>query len=118
MTTMRMFLICPVRGVNPVTQADIVRKLEEKYEVHWPPRDTDQNDETGLRICRDNCRAICDADVVGIIWDGKSQGSLFDLGMAFALRKPLLVIDIPTRTEGKSFQNMMMAWHANDEVEH
>jgi nucleoside 2-deoxyribosyltransferase len=108
---MRTFLICPVRGVKPEAQADTVAMLEAQgFDVHWPPRDTNQSDDVGLRICRDNMKAIADADVVHVIWDGKSQGCLFDLGVAFALKKKIEIMLIPALTEGKSFQNMMAAW--------
>ncbi|TJW14384.1 MAG: hypothetical protein E5W82_10435 [Mesorhizobium sp.] len=108
---MKTFLICPVRGVDPATSAGAVAKLESKgWSVHWPPRDTDQVDPTGLRICLDNAAAIRDADVVHVIWDGTSQGSLFDLGVAFAHDKPVIPISLPPATEGKSFQNMVRAW--------
>lgn len=108
---MKSFLICPVRGMSPDAHATTVDLLEKQgFKVHWPPRDTDQNDEIGLRICRDNAAAIAAADVVHVIWDGKSQGCLFDLGVAFALKKKLEIIIIPALSEGKSFQNMMAAW--------
>lgn len=106
----KSFLICPVRGIDPETQREAVEQLEAQgYSVHWPPRDTDQNDDTGLRICQDNMAAIESADVVHIIWDGKSQGCLFDLGMAFALGKVVEPISLPEATQGKSFQNMVNA---------
>lgn len=107
------FLICPVRGVDPETQRGIVEKLEaEGFKVHWPARDTDQNDPDGYRICSDNLAAIRGADVVHVIWDGKSQGCLFDLGMAFALYKYIIPVELPPRSEGKSFQNMIRAYAA------
>ncbi len=107
----RSFLICPVRGKDPATFAAAVERIEAAgFDVHWPPRDTDQVDPTGLRICRDNRAAIERADVVHVIWDGQSQGCLFDLGIAFALGKPIRVIEIPEPSDGKSFQNMMRAW--------
>lgn len=109
---MRTFLICPVRGVEPhVSQAFVAQLEADGYEVHWPHRDTDQNDEVGLRICRDNMAAIAAADVVHVIWDGKSQGCLFDLGIAFALNKPIVTLSLPPPSAGKSFQNMMRVWH-------
>lgn len=112
---MRSFLICPVRGVSAEDTGWIVAKLEaEGHTVHWPHRDTDQNDDTGLRICADNRAAIEAADVVCVVWDGRSQGCLFDLGMAFALGKQIKVIDMPAPTEGKSFQNMARAWAERD----
>ena len=108
---MRTFLICPVRGHDPETYARVAADLERQgYEVHWPPRDTNQEDATGLRICQDNRAAIEAADMVYVIWDGKSQGCLFDLGIAFALQKRITVLDAPPPTDGKSFQNMMRAW--------
>ena len=110
---MNTFLICPVRGKDPATFAAIVAKLEaDGFTVHWPPRDTDQVDDTGLRICRDNRSAIEAAHVIHVVWDGLSQGCLFDLGMAFALGKRIVQVEIPPATEGKSFQNMMTAWAA------
>lgn len=110
---MRSFLICPVRGNDPLLSwAGVVKHLEEHgFAIHWPPRDTNQED-TGLRICADNKAAIEAADLVHVIWDGKSQGCLFDLGMAFALNKPVEVIRLPEPTGDKSFQNMVRAWAA------
>src|SRR5208282_5452823 len=106
------FLICPVRGIDPKTQQHIVDDLESNgYTVHWPPRDTNQNDGTGLNICLENKTAIINADIIHVLWDGKSQGCLFDLGMAFALNKPISIIEIPMEpVEGKSFHNMIKAW--------
>jgi hypothetical protein len=107
------FLICPVRGVNSDVTRSYMEKLEDDgWEVHWPPRDTDQTDDTGWHICQDNGIAISHADRVFVVWDGKSQGCLFDLGMAFAYHKPITVLSAPPPSEGKSFQNMMRHWEA------
>jgi len=108
---MKTFLICPVRGHDPEELMSIVEGLESKgWQVHYPPRDTNQNDPTGFNICEQNFMAIKRADVVHVFWDGKSQGSIFDLGMAFALNKRIKVISLPEPTEGKSFQNMIKDW--------
>lgn len=108
---MKTFLICPVRGKDPAETAGIVAQLEsEGWTVHWPHRDTDQNDAHGLRICEDNAAAISAADAVHVVWDGQSQGCLFDMGVAFALKKKIVPVDIPGPSNGKSFQNMMRAW--------
>src|SRR5688500_5583408 len=113
MTEPRTFLICPVRGKPAEFYAGIVADLERRgFKVHWPPRDTNQDDPTGLRICRDNAAAIASADVVHVVWDGQSQGCLFDLGVAFALHKRVEPIDLPPASDGKSFQNMVRAWAA------
>ena len=91
---MRAFLICPVREHDIHETEEIVRGLElQGWEVHWPPRDTPQTDPIGLEICGANLRAIKVADRIFVVWDGKSQGCLFDLGMAFALGKRITVIE-------------------------
>ena len=111
------FLICPVRGHDIEETRGIVVGLEaEGWRVHWPPRDTNQEDDSGYRICSDNREAIRDADCVHFIWDGKSQGGLFDLGMAFSMNKPVVVISVPELTEGKSFQNMVTRWAEESDV--
>lgn len=107
---MKTFLICPVRGHEMSETEEIVRELEVDFDVYWPPRDTNQNDPIGFEICKSNLNAIRNADVVHIIWDGKSMGSVFDLGMAFALGKPIVPIQLPEPTDGKSFQNMINKW--------
>ncbi len=108
---MKTFLICPVRGHSPEETKRIVEDLEASgFDVHWPPRDTEQKDDTGYRICSDNLEAIKSADVVHIVWDGKSQGCLFDLGMAFALRKRIVPISLPAEGSEKSFQKMVRYW--------
>jgi nucleoside 2-deoxyribosyltransferase len=108
---MRTFLICPVRGHSTEETRAVVTGLETAgWVVHWPPRDTNQDDPTGLRICGTNLAAIRSADAVHVVWDGQSQGCLFDLGMAFALGKRVIPIHLPVPTEGKSFQNMVVEW--------
>lgn len=108
----KAFLICPVRGHDRSESEGAVRALEaDGYKVHWPPRDTKQGgDPKGYRICRDNRAAIEAADVIFIIWDGKSKGCLFDAGMAFMANKPIVCLTLPKATLGKSFQNMMREW--------
>jgi nucleoside 2-deoxyribosyltransferase len=109
---MKTFLICKIRGVEDQTRvAAIVTALEaDGFEVHWPYRDTDQECETGLRICRDNVEAIRSADVVHIDYHSDSTGSHFDLGAAFALGKKIISVTPLEKTDGKSFPNMIRAW--------
>ena len=115
----KLFLICPVRNAKH-DYTSVVEALEQKYEVHWPKRDTNQQDTTGLRICKDNRQAIKDADVVGVIWDGESQGALFDLGMTFVLEKKILIVQLPPLLGRKSFQDIVWDWaegnHVNFEI--
>jgi len=70
---------------------------------------------TGLIICEEHALAMISADQVHIAWDGKSEGCLFDLGMAFILKKPIIPITgyFPQPDcKGKSYVNMVWAWNA------
>jgi len=116
METKKVFLICPVRKVTQQERTNIsyyIERLEEdEHQVHWPERDTDQKDDpTGLRICSDNFEAISKADEVHVWWNKTSSGSLFDLGMAFALDKKIVLAneDDIDPTETKSFNNFLLA---------
>jgi hypothetical protein len=113
-----VFLICPVRNATDEQKQkmkDYIFELESTGKtVYYPDRDTDQTDDgIGFRICADNKNAINNSKEVHIFWDKNSQGSLFDLGMAFALRKPLTLVNISgiEITSNKSFSNMVLEWN-------
>ena len=87
---MEAFLISPVRKITKKEQKTIkkwVEKMEKDagVKIHWPQRDTNQDDPIGIRICEDNAGAILLNPTTFVWWNKKSQGSLFDLGMAFML---------------------------------
>lgn len=115
---MRIFVICPVRGITDDEKTAIekyVGDLERAgHTVHWPPRNTDQNDPVGLRICQDNLRAIDGSDEIHIWWNSNSQGSLFDFGMAFALKKKIVLFNKNgvEKTPSKSFSNVLLTLDA------
>lgn len=113
---MKIFVITPVRNVEDSVKSyidDVVYFLGSLgHRVYYPPVDTEQVDPTGgFRICAQNKNGIFNADVVLVFWDGKSSGSLFDAGVAFALNKPIIAMLIPHMIAGgKSFQNMFAYW--------
>ena len=82
--------------------------------VHWPFRDTNQNDPIGLNICSENREAIYSADEIHIWFDPASQGSLFDIGMTLAflrmMPKKVIIINLGQTqpTPHKSFQNVLL----------
>ncbi|HJV32688.1 MAG TPA: hypothetical protein VJ694_01550 [Patescibacteria group bacterium] len=116
-----IFLICPVRNASPEATASVqayVKGLEAQgHRVHWPPRDTPQDDPVGLRICRDNGRALLVAEEVHVWYDASSQGTIFDAGMLFMAVALLgfekrVVIANPEAlppSDGKSFRNVLLA---------
>ncbi len=98
----RAYIICPVRGITEEENQLLrryVQGLEERgFAVHFPPRDTEQEDpEGGFNICIQNYQAMVEADEIHYYFNPKSQGSLFDFGIAFALHmaegKPVRLIN-------------------------
>ena len=112
-----VFLISPVRNLTPEVEeqlAEIVRSAEDRcFIIHWPKRDTDQSGN-GTAICQQNRQAIEESDEVWLWYDPNSQGSLFDIGIAWGLHKPMVLVGpIPEKTTNKSFNNVVLEW-AND----
>jgi len=93
----KVFMICPVRNLTPQEDSYLkgyIGGLEDKgYTVHYPPRDTNQNDPIGLNICTENKQAIINSDEVQIYYNPTSTGTVFDLGMTFMAEKPLYIIN-------------------------
>ena len=83
--------------VHPLV-SDYVKKLEANgRDVYFPFRDTPQN-KSIPEILKANLKGIKWCDEAHVLWDGTSHGSLFDLGSAYALEKPIKVIYITKRT--------------------
>lgn len=74
----------------------------EGHDVRIPAFD-DHPALDDLGVCEFNREAIEWADRVDLIWDQRSTGTIFDFGMAFALRKPLHIVYI----EPKTFKGVM-----------
>ena len=63
-------------------------------------------DKTGLLCCDYNRTLVEWADEIHLIWDNKSVGAIFDMGMVFYARKKLVVEYI----ESKNFGDMFKAY--------
>lgn len=109
----KIFIICSVRNASKKyikKLYDYVESLERNgYCVHLPNRDTDQT-LSGIKICEQNKIAIENSDEVHIFYSHKSQGTHFDMGVAFANNKRIVVIENETHGNGKSFPRMLMEW--------
>jgi len=110
---MKIFVICTVRNATPEYKQkleDYVANLERNgHEVHLPHRDTDQT-ARGFDICTQNMNAIIAADEIHIFYNKESQGTHFDMGVAFALGKKIVIVENEPLTEGKSYQRMLTEW--------
>lgn len=88
---MKVYVICPTRALAKSMQESMdpfIRSWErDGHKVYYPPRDVKPGTE--FEKCQQNLAAMMDCDVVQIFYHKKSIGSHFDLGMAFALGKPI-----------------------------
>lgn len=67
----------------------IVLERELGKPCYIPGRDTPQTH--GDSILKDNLKGmLASEDEVYVIWDGGSMGTLFDMGMAYALKKKII----------------------------
>jgi nucleoside 2-deoxyribosyltransferase len=109
----KVFIICSIRITTPEYNEKLERyvsKLEQEgCIVYAPHRDTNQM-ALGFDICHQNMQGIKDADEVHIFYSSNSQGTHFDMGVAFALNKKIVIVENEPLTEGKSFQRMLFEW--------
>lgn len=110
----KAFIICTIRGASE----EYLNNLENYathleavgYQVHLPHKHTNQKAK-GFDICSQNKEAISNCDEVHVFYNSKSQGTHFDLGMAFAMNKPIVIVENEEIIgEGKSFPRMLEEW--------
>ncbi len=94
----KIFLICPVRNATDEQRKwieDFVHdKYSEGYTIHAPHLHTRQTDLFGgYAICKQNAEAVASSQEIDIYYDQSSTGSVFDLGVAYALHKPLRLLN-------------------------
>ena len=94
----KIFLICPVRNATNEQRKWIEEfvkaKYIEGYSIHAPHLHTRQIDLFGgYAICKQNAEAVASSQEIDIYYDQSSTGSVFDLGVAYALHKPLKLLN-------------------------
>ncbi|MCL5239489.1 MAG: nucleoside 2-deoxyribosyltransferase [Candidatus Marsarchaeota archaeon] len=114
----RAYICCPVRDADK-EQVAFLKGLAlgmrfGEMNVHYPAENTDQIDDRGIDICRQNGYAIKEADMVFLVYDPTSKGTRFDLGIAFALDKPLTLVNvdqvIAAEKNGDRFASFLLNW--------
>ena len=92
------YVICPVREVTPEEKRiidDYVNIIEsEGCKTHYPLRDVNQIEPIGLRILTEHRDAMKNVTKTIAYWNGRSQGSFFDLGMSFMSEKPFSLMNL------------------------
>lgn len=115
---MRIIIICSVRKATEKYRENLekyVRDLEKKgNEVFLPHRDNNQ-DAKGFDICWNMREAINWADRVDIFYSPDSQGTHFDMGMAFMANKEIKIIENVKYVEGKSYARMLKEWETDQD---
>ena len=139
----KIFIICPVRRPNVeflrrvsqivfktlfsiedgrkktqnAIKAYVVKLEKEGYEVYWPARDNpyQNTDKIGIQIITFNRHKMLLAEEIHIWYDKKSTGSVFDIGMFWALvnigsfKKFVIINREETKpTPHKSFENVIL----------
>lgn len=115
-------MICSVRNATEEEKAKVLNYVEvlEKagHTVRCPFRDTNQDDETGMRIVEEHEGDIIWADEIHIIWNSNSQGSLWDaaqtrMAMHFMPEKKIVVGNVGeiNVTDHKSYSNAILMTH-------
>jgi hypothetical protein len=96
----KSFFIIHSKGLTDKASALAEQLRGQGHTVYVPGIETKQ-DTDELTICTANREAMRHADEVRVIWDGTSHGVIFDLGMAFAMKKPIrLEYVIPKSMKG------------------
>jgi hypothetical protein len=110
-----IYLICPVRNASYNDRAfleNYVKNLEiNGNQVHYPPRDVNQQDSSGLRILSEHRDAMKKSRFVHAYWNPQSQGSYFDFGMAFmSCKLPWQIINVNELDKNNldSFQSFLL----------
>ena len=92
-----VYILCVVRKATDEDKKMLERHVaileEAGNEVFYPARDNPHEgvDETGSSISLTNLAALEAADEVHIFWDSESRDSVLELGMCFALHKPVVL---------------------------
>ncbi len=117
---MKIYVLCSVRGMDESYRKMLERHVQdledEQHQVHLPHRDTNQNAK-GIDICKQNMEAIIWADEIHVFYNSKSQGTHFDLGMAFILNKKIIIIDNEKYGPDKSFARLLDEWEEQYRVD-
>ena len=112
----RIYLIHPVRKETEESKRfcdGYVGLLEEAgHTVFYPARDNpyEKIDETGSQIWTHNMAGMEPCDEVHVYWDPESTGSKSDIGMALALKKPLVVVYMDSNKKGPCYETLILDW--------
>ena len=92
-----MILIIGSTQYKEKIEAHAEKLRAEGKEVLIPAFD-DRTELDELGVCEHNRELVEKADEIHILWDQRSTGTVFDFGMAFALRKKIRIVYMEPKT--------------------
>lgn len=112
----KIYILCNIRVMSDEVRQQlneyVIELTNKGYLVQLPHQDDNQN-KSGYEICQQNMKYIKKADEIHIFYNNQSKGLHFDLGMAFILKKPIVVVKNELYSGGKSFPRMLKEWEKN-----
>lgn len=120
METKKIFIIHPVADLKSALGKRIdnyVSGLEKLGHIVYVPGNDTKQDGTSSEICVQNMLAIKSADEVHIFYDNTSKGSHFDMGVAFACNKKIVIAEEVTKPDKKamkSFNHLLREWENSE----
>mgnify|MGYP002637089847 CR=1 FL=1 len=86
-------------GSTGLTPRMFEHKMELEAKGHTVTMPTFDDDETeAIKILQGNREKIAGADQVHLIWDGRSPGTILDIGITIGLYRPLKIIYLEPKT--------------------
>ena len=70
----------------------------------------------GYSICRQNAENLSSSSEVNIYYDKTSFGSVFDLGVAYQLHKPLVLLNKVNLDNDDIIDNLIINWPYNNKI--
>ena len=107
---MRIALIGSSQYVRKFNEVED-RLVAAGHEVRTPAFDSHEG-LNELGVCEHNRDMIEWAEEVHVIWDQRSSGTVFDFGMCFALRKPLVIEYMEPKTLRGVMERYAAKWAA------
>ena len=114
----KKFLISPVRLATE-KETEWLESLAHQANIHVPKFHTNQVDPLcGYNICKQNGKAIAVSEEVQIYYNQTSTGSVFDIGMAYAMHKPLVLLngDAITFDDNNLIDSLVKSWTNNEKA--
>lgn len=98
-------------GSTGLTPRMYEHKAEMEAKGHTAVMPTfDSQADTSLGLTTENAINIDRADQVHLIWDGRSTGTILDLGMVIGLKKPLKIIFLEPKTIAQVAEQYAELW--------